>query len=505
MTRLDDCLSMREGRLHVEGCAAADLVRRFGSPLFVLSEDQVRRNVRRFQASFQAGWPDGPVAVLPAAKANWHPAVLRILADAGCGCDVYSPGELAVALEAGIEPGLISVNGVAKDEAHIHRCVEAGVRITIDTVEEVDAIERAARSAGRPAQVRLRLKPALASFSRRSGFVAEGLVPTDLASLLYKGGLPFEAACAIGGRLLRRDDVQLVGFHQHHGRHDTSMRYWAEQMRAFAAEIGRVCRALGGFRPREIDIGGGFPIPRDPFNAATRYDDPYRLAVLYAASQGARALGREARYRFLARLVGGAAARGAPPPAPAIEAYAAVCTRTLREALPREGIPLDGLMLQLEPGRAAFGDAGVHLTTVVNVKRQREPVPWTWVVVDTTEFWFTEGRFEHTRHAVVFDGKEEAPRVETADLVGRSCFTDRLVPAVRVPDLRAGDLVALLDTGAYQDASMSNFNALPRPAVALVRGGEAELIRRRETGEDLFRFDAVPERLRRAARSNRPG
>ena len=111
---IDDCLSARDGHLFVEECDTMELVEQFGSPLFVLSEDQIRRNAQRFQQAFQAGWPDGPVKVLPAAKAYWIPAVQRILADEGCGCDVYSPGELSIALQAGFEPALISVNGVPK-------------------------------------------------------------------------------------------------------------------------------------------------------------------------------------------------------------------------------------------------------------------------------------------------------------------------------------------------------------------------------------------------------
>ena len=80
-TRIDDCLSNRDGVLFIEGMASQDLIERFGSPLFVFSEDQLRRNVRRFQKAFQDGWPDGPVKVMPAAKANWVTAVQRILAE----------------------------------------------------------------------------------------------------------------------------------------------------------------------------------------------------------------------------------------------------------------------------------------------------------------------------------------------------------------------------------------------------------------------------------------
>jgi len=148
VTRIDDCLSTRDRHLYIEECDTVDLVEQFGSPIFVQSENQLRRNVCRFQEAFQAGWPDGPVKVLPAAKANWIPAAQRILADEGCGCDIYSPGELSVALDAGFDPQLISVNGVPKDERHIYRCVRQGVRITIDSLEELDFIEKAASEIG---------------------------------------------------------------------------------------------------------------------------------------------------------------------------------------------------------------------------------------------------------------------------------------------------------------------------------------------------------------------
>jgi len=491
-TRLDDCLSTRHGRLWVEGCDSLELLERFGSPLFVLSEDQIRRTARRFQQAFQAGWLDGPVKVLPAAKANWIPAVQRILAQEGCGCDVYSPGELSIALAAGFPRELISVNGVPKDEAHIARCVAEGVRITIDSVEEVEFIERAAAATGRKAQVRLRLKPALPGFTAHSDFVAEGLVPTDVAALAYKGGLALDQVVAIGHRLRTMEHVELVGFHQHHGRHDPSTRYWVEQMRAFAAELGEACRALGGFRPREIDIGGGFAIPRDPFNAVTDYSEPLQLGALFAVS---KALGARRRYRALSGLIGRFVTAPNHTPAPTIEAYAEACTSTLRRELPRHGIPLEGLMLQLEPGRSVHGNAGIHLTTVTNIKRMTAPIRWNIVVVDTTEFWFTGGRYEHHLHDYLFANKTDAPLVDTADIIGRSCYGDRLMPIVRIPDVVVGDVLALLDTGAYQEVSMSNFNAMPRPATVLVTGDRAALVRRRETEEDVLRRDVMPEHL----------
>jgi diaminopimelate decarboxylase len=363
-------------------------------------------------------------------------------------------------------------------------------------MEEVDFIEKAANETGRVAKVRLRLKPAVSDFIDHSDFVPEGLVPTDIAALVYKGGLSFEDVVLLGRRILTMENVELVGFHEHHGRHHRSTRYWEAQMRAFAKELGLVCQSLGGYQPQEIDIGGGFAIPRDPFNAVTDYTEPVQLAALYSASKALNLLGSQNRYKVLSRLIDTLETRPNQTPAPTIEAYAEACTRTLREELPRNGIETKGLMLQIEPGRSMHGDTGIHLTTVMNIKRMREPIRWNLIIVDTTEFWFTGGRYEHHLHDYVFANKTDVEIVAKADIIGRSCYGDRLMPIVPVPHVEVGDILALLDTGAYQEVSMSNFNAIPRPATVLVSGDRAAVIRRAETQEDVFRRDVIPEHLR---------
>jgi diaminopimelate decarboxylase len=143
------------------------------------------------------------------------------------------------------------------------------------------------------------------------------------------------------------------------------------------------------------------------------------------------------------------------------------------------------------------GDTGIHLTTVKAIKRTTRPIRWNVLVVDTTEFWFTGGRYEHNLHHYLFADKLDAAPTGKADVIGRSCYGDRLLPAVPVPDVQVGDVLALLDTGAYQEVSMSNFNAMPRPASVLVTGDRAALIRRRETEEDVFRRDVMPAHLAR--------
>ena len=494
-TRIDDCLSNRNGVLFIEDIASSDLVERFGSPLFVFSEDQVRRNVRRFRDAFEKGWTAGPVKVMPAAKANWLFAIQRVLADEGCGADVYSAGELDVALRAGVDPRFISVNGVPKDKEHIRRTIEVGARLTIDSLRDVAFLEELAPALSKTAYVRLRIRPAISEFVKKSDFSPDGMAPTDLVALVYKGGLSIDEAIEAGKRVMRLPNVEIVGFHAHHGRHHRSTLYWEAQMHAYARDLGRVCDALGGFRPQEISIGGGFAIPRDPHNAATDYSEPFLLGSLHLLSLGLKYLGAKVRYRVIDKLLGLIEGHPNTIPAPSIEEYGAATTVALLQALPKHGIDPTGVMLQLEPGRAIHGDAGVHLTTVQATKKMTSPIKWNLVTIDTSEFWMTGGRFEHHLHDHCVANRLNAPPAMKADVVGRSCYGDRLLGAVRIPEVEIGDLFAFLDTGAYQEVSASNFNAMPRPAAVLVTGDRAAVIRRAENLDDVFRRDELPEHL----------
>ena len=266
-------------------------------------------------------------------------------------------------------------------------------------------------------------------------------------------------------------------------------------MHAYARDIGRVCSALGDYRPQEISIGGGFAIPRDPHNAATHYSDPLLLGSLHWLSLGLKYLGEKVRYGVIDKLLTLIEGHPNAIAAPSIEEYGAATTAALLEALPKHGIDPTGVMLQLEPGRAIHGNAGVHLATVQATKKMTSPITWNLVTIDTSEFWMTGGRFEHHLHDYCVANRLNAPRAMKADVVGRSCYGDRLLGAVGLPEIEVGDLMAFLDTGAYQEVSASNFNAMPRPAAVLVTGDRAAVVRRAETLDDVFRRDELPEHL----------
>lgn len=493
---IDDCLSTKQGHLYIEQFNTLDIVKQFGTPVFVVSQDQLCRNIRRFTKSFEAGWSGGPVKVMPAAKACWISAIQKIIASQGCGCDVYSPGELSIALSAGFDPQFISVNGVPKGKDHIFRCVKEGVRLTIDGVEEFDLIEAAARALNTTATVRLRMRPAISGFTKHSDFVPQGPLPTDIAALAYKGGLPRDAVIAIGRRILKSPHVRLTGFHEHHGRHHPSLQYWEAQMKAYAKEIGIVCRALDGYTPEEIDIGGGFACPRDPFASEVRFTEPYEYLLLHLISKALHFFPR-LRYGLISAIVD-KAIEFTPNQkmAPSIEEYARVCTTTLSRYLKENGLDTKGIMLQVEPGRSLHGNTAIHLTRIMSLKRMTSPITYHQAACDTTEFWFTGGRFEHHVYDYIFANKTDRPLSEKMDVVGRSCYGDRLFPNIRVPDdIREGDIMAILDVGAYQEVSMSNFNAMPRPATLLVKGDRIDLIRKAETEADVFSRDVIPDDL----------
>jgi diaminopimelate decarboxylase len=452
---IDDCLSIKEGILFMEGCDVTYLADRFGTPLYVMSEDQLRRNVRAFQAEFTRGWPDGPVVVMPSIKANYALALRRILNQEGAGCDTFGPGELHAALSTGVPPDLISFNGSSKTEELLVRAARAGARITLDSAREVELVVAAAERAGRKAQVRLRVRPDF-DFAARSDFYSEP-VSVRIASQMYKPGIPTEDLAGAARSLLDAPGVDLTGVMMHVGRHTTNLRVWSRMMQRFVGVIGWLREATGGWEPREIDIGGGFAVPRDPF-------------------------GRSDRRRSTA------------PQAPSIAQYAQAITRALRDELRGIGMST-AIRLEVEPGRAIYGNAGIHLATVTNIKHQAKPLDHTWIETNTSDSFLPDVNLERNRWIVCVAGRASTLGSTTADVVGISCNFDVVVPAASLPEVSPGDVLAFIDTGAYQDANATNFNALPRPATVLVTGDQAEIIKRAETVMDVFARDVIPSRL----------
>ena len=501
-----DCLTTREGHLFIEGCDSVGLVERFGSPIFVFSEGQIRENYRRFRDAFARGWPHGPVDVMPAMKANTVLATRQILSNEGAGADIYSPEELEGALRTGVNPERVSVNGGGKEREHLRRCIREGVRITVEDVREIDWIQEEAAQLGAVAKIRFRIKPALPNLWRRTDF-SQLWVPIDLGYQVYKSGIPPEYLVDMGRRVFSMPNVELVGLHFHSGRHHPSLWFWEGQMIRFARLVGELCRAWDGWKPQEIDIGGGMASRRDPHNKEFGRWEFLTTDLGYPFLVGLRGLGDRLYHSLLAKILDALTEHPEPKGVPTTEDYAATITRTLSRELTRQGVDLEGVRLQTEPGRSLYGDTGIHLAKVKVVKTQTQPIPYTWVLTDTTYFFLAGGVFEHNRHPFVVANKADAPNAIKADIVGHSCFADQIILGAHLPAVERGDLIAFLEAGAYQESSASNFNSLPRPATVLVNGDQAELIKRTESLDDIYGRDVVPDRLRAessAAKGRKP-
>lgn len=456
--RLDDCLSVRDGTLSVEGCAAEELAERFGTPLYVVSEDQLRRNAQRFKRAFGSRWP-GSFLLLPSIKANSCLALRRILTAEGTGCDVFGAGELEAALRTGTNPHTISLNGPMKDERLLERAIRHGVGITLDSRAELERTATVAARLATRARVRFRIRPDLVGRDEPSEMSPDGASIRDSVQR-YKAGMPTEDLLAIEAAEIADPNLDVAGLMFHLGRHSAEPALWSAGVDALARILEPLLQLWPGWIPRELDLGGGFPAPRDPF-------------------------GRRLPQRAVA-----------PAGSPGVEDYAEAICPHLAARLGALGIAAEQIQLEVEPGRALYANAGIHLATVGNVKRQTQPVALTWVETNSSDAYLADVNLEYNRWTCLAAGKATASTSMLADVTGRTCALDVIVADAELPEVVAGDVLAFLDTGAYQDASATNFNALPRPGTVLVAGDSAELIRRHETIDDVFARDLVPGRLR---------
>jgi len=453
---LREPLSIRDNRLFIEECDTVELARQFGTPMYVTSEAQLRNNLRRWHATFQEYWSDGPVRVFPALKANPIIAIRRILTEEGAGCDIFGPGELECAMRGGVTGELLSVNGSIKSREIIRKAIEAGARIVLDSPREMEICEEEAAKLDTVVSVMFRLKPFLGDLELESDFVP-GIQVSHLTQII-KYGIPTKELLVMAPRSLQLKHIRPVGVHVHMGRHSKKLVLWRAWITACVALLREVSDLMGGWTPTVIDVGGGFPSPVD--------HDPDVAFVDYET--------------------------------PPLEDFAATVGGVCHDALLQYGFDPQGLTLEIEPGRGLHTDTGIHLTTVKNIKADDVHIDQRWAEVDTSEvFMGVHGlNLERPAFDFVVANKMREAAATPYDIVGQTCNAEILVHRQPAPDIEAGDVIAFLGTGAYAESCASNFNALPRPGMLLVNGNEASIVRRPETVDDVFARDIVPERLR---------
>ena len=410
------------GRLEVGGCDVVELAAEFGTPAYVYAEDDMRARARSFMEAFRARTEH--FEVVYAGKAFPCTAVFRLFADEGLSADVASGGELHLALAAGMDPERLYMHGNNKSPAELDYAIESGLgHIVVDSFDEIERLRGSAQ------RVLVRVTPGIEPSTHE--FIQTGQVDSKFGFQMEEVARAVEA-CADAG-------LELRGLHAHIGSQILDVEVFER--------LGELLASMGDWPL--LNLGGG-------------------LGIAYTVDD-------------------------APP---SVEAYVGAM---LRHAP-------DGVRVLCEPGRALVGNAGVTLYRVGTIKRI--PHVRTYVAVDG-------GMSDNLRpmlYGALYEAEiadrfaqvgasapagtggttqvgADAPRGTSGELctiAGMHCESgDVLVRDVQLNNPRVGDLLVIPATGAYSHAMANNYNAVPRPPVIFCREGDARVVVRRETYEDL--------------------
>ncbi len=420
-----------QGRLTVGGCEVSSLTERFGTPVYVFDETTLRTQCRNFQQSLRRQYPS-QTRVTYAAKAGLNLALAELFFQEGIGLDVVSAGELHCGLSAGVPAETIHLNGSNKSLDELAMALDAGVgRVVVDNFDELRQLEGLAAQRCRRVSIWLRITPDVDVHTH--AYRKTGVLDTKFGFPLANGDAERAVRIAVTS-----DWLEPVGLHTHIGSQIFESQPLAEACRRLILFAGRM-QAETGFELRELSPGGG-------------------LAVAYVEDD----------------------------PAPDLDAWlGAVCSAVIQTCR-AEDLPPPELIL--EPGRSLIARAGVALYTAG--ARKYIPGVRTYLSVDGGMTDNIRPALYGARYTVVAATKMLAPDEEVVTVTGRACESgDWLARDVALPRVQAGDLLAVPMAGAYCLSMASNYNMTPRPAVVLVRDGQARLIQRRESLQDMLARD----------------
>ncbi|MBQ7319786.1 MAG: diaminopimelate decarboxylase [Clostridia bacterium] len=430
-------ITIQNNTLYFGGLDTTALIKKYGSPLYLIDEARIRHNCRVYMQAMRQAFGESALP-LYAGKAACFKRMYEIIREEGMGADVVSVGEIYTAYRAGFPMEKTYFHSNNKTDEDIVYAMEHGVgAFVVDNVEELYAIDREATARGIKQKVLLRLTPGIDPHTYEA--VATGRVDSKFGSAIETG-----QAYAITREALQLGGIHLAGFHCHVGSQvfDSEVFLRAgEIMLAFVAEIYR----KEGYLAEELDLGGGYGV---------RYleSDPY-IDIAANVAQVADHL----------KLT--AASLNIPLPA-----------------------------IRMEPGRSIVADAGMTLYTVGTIKRI--PGYKNYVSVDGGMTDNPRYALYRSPYTVLLANRASEPCDFVCSVVGRCCESgDILQENVSLPaSVSRGDILAVLTTGAYNYAMSSNYNRIPRLPVVMVNAAAADgktdyIAVRRETPEDVSRND----------------
>jgi diaminopimelate decarboxylase len=419
----------RAGHLFCEDVDLTVAAEKFGTPLYIYSAGTVLDHYTRLDAAL------APLdhLICYAVKANSNRAILKLLADAGAGFDIVSGGELFRALKAGADPGKCTFAGVGKRREEIEYALDRGVySFNVESEAELDYINEIASGKSQRAPIALRINPDVAAETH--AYISTGKSEN-------KFGIGLDRAAQIYERASKMPGVAIRGVQMHIGSQITEAKPFA----AAIEKIAPLVRELKSkYKIQFFSVGGGMGII-------------YRRAL----ESGSGTWWHE---------------HDGEPSAFSVRDYANTIVPPLREL---------GVRILVEPGRFLVGNAGVLLTRVLYIKETGRK---KFAIIDAGMNDLIRPALYESYHQIVpvVQPSMSRNKTEKMDIVGPVCESgDFFAQDREMPELRPGDLLAVMSAGAYGFVMASNYNSRPLPAEALVRGDQVALIRKRQTVEDL--------------------
>jgi diaminopimelate decarboxylase len=423
--------------LEIGGCDCVELAESFGTPLYIMDEELIRENCRKFVKAFSSDYPD--IEIVYAGKAFLTTAMARIIHQEGLSLDVVSGGELYTAHSAGFPMERVYFHGNNKTPEEISIALKLGVGyMVVDNSTELEMVNIKASSMGVKQRVILRISPGITGDTHE--YIQTGQLDSKFGFPLYRGNA-FDAV----RQVLASENLVFEGLHCHIGSQISEVQVFASAARSMLQLALRLKNELQT-SVKVLNLGGGFGI--------------------YYTKEDRQLLPGDFSNSIIS---------------------------SVKSSLDRYGLPKPRLVV--EPGRYIVGNAGTTLYTVGSVKEI--PSIRKYVFVDGGMADNPRPALYHAKYRATVANKMARASGEKVTLGGKCCESgDILVKDISLPSISKGDLIAIFSTGAYNYSMASNYNRLPRPAVVLVGSGQADLIVRRETYQDIIRNDIIPERLK---------
>jgi diaminopimelate decarboxylase len=427
------------GHLEIGGCDTRELADTYGTPLYIMDESLIRSNCRSYKSAFASQYSENDISF--AGKAFLTVAMVRLCEEEGMGLDVASAGELYTAMKAQFPAERLLFHGNNKSDDELMLALDYGVgRIVVDNFYELRALARLAEEKGVCQKVLVRVAPGVDPHTHR--LIRTGQEDTKFGFNVKSG----DALAAIREVLSASPTLDLRGLHCHIGSQLLDAATHAQAVDVMVAFM-RSVRDATGWRAKELDIGGG-------------------IGIRYLSSQEP----------------------------PTFEEFAKLVAGSLKTALVKYDI--DEPVLFQEPGRSIVGEAGLTLYTIGAIKTV--PIPEApgqriYVAIDGGMSDNPRPQLYESVYECLVANKAGEPADNTVTIAGKHCETDILIWNTKVGAVQPGDLLAVQSTGAYNYAMASNYNRFTRPACVFVSDGNARLVSRRETLDDVVRLDVLPE------------